>query len=185
MGGATHAELRDQHEPGGQGTCDGTQRVDAVQQGNATSKVLVGLNRCGGEERQRGPHQGSGQQQHQDRGKESAGRQQHESASTEVVGQAIDDGEISEHAGQQEPTDGDAQLEPRVDQERVGERVTAPAGETRAQGQPAHVGDDHGAQRVGSRAEDVAEHAGPRDLVYQPGGPRREKDEVDDRKARG
>jgi hypothetical protein len=181
IGGARHTERRNQCEAGDERASNGTQCVDAIQRPDTTTEVRIGLNRCSGKERKRGAHQGGGDKERQNRRQETAGRQERKSAGPKGVRQAVDHGETPQDLRQQQPAQGDAELEHDIEQNGTGDPVTATTGHTRTQRKPSHVRNHDGAQGVRPGSEHIAQGAGPGDFIDEPGGAGNEKDRVENR----
>jgi hypothetical protein len=178
-GGPEHAEVDHHRHSGGSGQAEGgnqeepaedhpayrAEGVDSVEDPRPVSQPLPVPQEQFSQDGEGASHEGGGNEEEE----ESAGKADQVEGEGSGLQGAVEEHEDVVHAqeqeGEQDGPDRDASLEESVDADGVSPAVDEPAEPGAAQGEPGHVGGEHGGHRVGRGTEDVGQAPGPDDLI--------------------
>ena len=160
-----HAKQRDERKACDCRADDCAKGVERVQRADTQADAVGIAGIIARQHRQRRPHQGGRQYQHQ-RGEEKA----HQAQGEERELQPAPDGMIDHRQRGEDERHGqaihaDADFEPAVEAQRARDGFRAPPEIEAAQRQPAHKGGQHGTDRKGRRAKDQHQLAHPDHLI--------------------
>ena len=169
--GAEQPQVRQQHKPRSQGPEHRADRVDAVQQADARADLPIFGYGVLGQQRQGGAHGPGGHGKNQKGGGQiierlaDAGiRRRRRLAAVKEDEQCL--GRVQQQGDQQGGT-ADHGFQNPIDEQRPAHPGRHPGGQRRAQGQPRHVGGQHGRHRHMGGAERHGELFQPSGLIQQ------------------
>ena len=164
---AADARRGNQPEAGGERAEDRACGVRRVEEPEAVSRCGRSRQRRLHDDGERGPHQGRGQKECEERRREAGGGQRRHRVWQRVMQRAVDHLQRVERPGREQGGGRDQRLGRGEPEQRPADAWREPPGDVAADGQAGHEAREHGAGGVHGDAEHQAEQPQPQQLIDQ------------------